>query len=389
MNSPLKLKSPRNTTNKGKNILLALGWYYPEMHRGIARYARDHNWHITFDYDDRIPENWQGDGVLTLLGASNSLWQDLKRYGGPIVDLSESRSELSLPRVTMDNYQIGKLAAEFYLEKGYRNFVFTHRWDLGASNQRCSGFQDELNKAGYNCDVLCWQKERRKKNDTRQHRLIWLQKKLRHLPKPLALFSTRDVEAAEVVEACIMANLAMPEQVAVLGVDNAEIICECLRVPLSSIDNNLELTGYEGAALLDQLIEGRPAPKSPIYIQPVGVVERRSTDHLAVEHPQVAEALRIIHTEYHRSLSMRDILSRIPMSRSTLEKAFRDHYVRPPMEELRKVRFQKTQKLLIETDEKIASIARLTGFVTPHNLCRSFKKQFGITPKQYRNKNQK
>lgn len=386
VNSHFSQKPLSVTSKRVKNIMLALGWYYPEMHRGVARYARENNWHITFDFDDPVPENWEGDGVLTLLAAGKDLWQTLKNFQGPIVDLGESQPDIPLPRVTMDNHQIGQLAAEFYLERGFRHFAFIHRWDLGVSKRRREGFEQKLNNAGYDCHLLCWQNERNQKVDTRQQRIIWLKKRLSQLPKPLAVFSTWDIIAAEVIEACIRSELAVPEQVAVLGVDNAEVICECLQIPMSSIDNNLELVGYEGAALLDQIIEGRVAPELPQYIPPVGVVERRSTDYLAVDHPQVAAALHFIHKQYHRHISMRDILAGIPMSRSGLEKAFREHYVRPPMEELRRVRFQKTQKLLAETDDKITSIAKQTGFVTSHNLCRSFKRHFGITPKQYREK---
>jgi LacI family transcriptional regulator len=367
-----------------RNILLALGWYYPEMHRGVARYARDHHWHITFDFDDPVPENWKGDGVLTSLGARQDLWHAISQFKGPVIDLTESRSEISLPRVTMDNWKIGQLAAQYFLNRGYRHFTFVHRWDLGVSRRRHEAYRDELAKAGYDCEVLCWQRALGTRPDTREQRILWLSQQLQHLPKPLAVWGTRDIDAAEVIEACMMIGIAIPEQVAVLGVDNTESICDCMRIPLSSIDNNLELVGYEGAALLDRMMSGEQVGNHPRYIPPVGIIERRSTDHLAVDHPQVSAALRIIHQEFDQPMTMRDILARIPISRSGLEKAFREHYVRAPMEELRRVRFSNAQKLLTETPEKIATIARRTGFETSHNLCRSFKQEFGLTPREYR-----
>ncbi len=375
-----------DTTPQKRSVLLVLGWYYPEIHRGVAQYARDHHWHITFDFEEPLLDQWTGDGVITLLGVRDELWAALQRFPGPVVDLSESRPEIALPRVTMNNHEIGSLAAEYYLGRGYRHFLFLHRWNLGVSTRRKEGFQQQLTRAGYSCETLCWQTGRGNFPDSRDQRLIWLGQHLQKLPKPLAVFGTRDIEAAEVIEACALYQLQVPEQVAVLGVDNAEMICECLRVPMSSIDNNLEQVGYAGATLLDQLMDGEPPPVSPVYISPVGVVERRSTDHLAVAHPDVAAALRIIHEEYQKPLTMREILERVPISRSGLEKAFREHYVRPPMEELRKVRFAKAQKMLAETGEKIAAIANKCGFETSHNLCRSFKQRFQMTPKQYREK---
>jgi len=367
-----------------RSVLLALGWYYPEIHRGVARFARDHRWHVTADFDDPVPRHWQGHGVLTLLGAKQTIWRRLRNLDVPVVDLAESRPGIRLPRVTMDNAAIGRMAAEHFLDRGYRHFAFVHRWDLGVGRRRCDHFKAGVNAAGHHCHVLSWQRERGRRPDVREQRHRWLMQRLSTLPKPLAVFAIRDMEAVEVIEACLSAELAIPDQVAVLGADNTETICDCLRVPLSSIDNNLEQVGYEGAALLERLIRGERAPRSPIYIPPSGVVERRSTDALAVEHPEVAAALRFIHDNAERPIAMLDVVRHVGMSRSGLEKAFRAHYVRPPMEELRHVRLARAKKMLIETNERVITVARLTGFQTPHNLCRTFRRQLGLTPTQYR-----
>jgi LacI family transcriptional regulator len=172
--------------------------------------------------------------------------------------------------------------------------------------------------------------------------------------------------------------------VAILGVDNSEVLCECLRVPLSSIDDSLEIIGYEGAALLDRILSGEKPPKEPIYIPPAGIVERRSTDSLAVNHPGVAAALNFIYQNSHRSIAMRDVYRSVAMSRSGLEKAFREHFVRAPMEELRRVRLERAKKLLLETDDKIFNIACATGLQTSNNLCRIFREHLGTTPNQFR-----
>jgi len=371
------------STAKHREILLALGWYYPQMHRGVARFARDHNWHVTFDFDDPIPKHWKGDGVVTLLGMRRGMWPRLRRLRVPIVDLAESRPDIALPRVTMDNAAIARLAAEYFLERGYRQFAFVHRWELGVSQRRRDHFQAALAAHGRKCHVLSWQQERQQRPDTREQRRRWLVRRLSALAKPLAVFA-RDNEAVEVIEACFAAELAVPDEVAVLGVDNSEMICDCLRVPLSSIDNNLERVGYEGAALLERLIGGAPAPVAPLYIPPAGIVERRSTDSLATDHPQVQAALRYIRDHSHQPIRMADLLQHVAMSRSGLEKAFREHYVRAPMEELRHTRLARAKTRLRETDEKIAAIAHLTGFQTPQNLCRAFRQQLSQTPKQYR-----
>ena len=135
----------RTSSNDITNVLLSLGWYYPEMHRGVARFARDHGWHVTADFDDPIPTHWQGDGVIALLGARHNHWRQLRRLKVPVVDLAESRPNIKLPRVTMDNVAIGKMAAEHFLESGYRHFAVCHRWELGVSRRRCDAFQSIVN----------------------------------------------------------------------------------------------------------------------------------------------------------------------------------------------------------------------------------------------------
>lgn len=366
------------------NVLFAPSWYYPEIHRGVARFARDHNWHVTADFDDPVPKHWRGNGVLTHLGARQNVWKTLRKFNVPIVDLTESRPNISLPRVTVDNAAIGRLAARHFADRGFRHFAFVHRWDLGVSRRRCKAYVNELASLGLTCDILCWQNEVARGKDTRQRRHGWLKKCIGKLPKPVAIFTTRDTEAVEVMEACLDAGLSIPEDAAILGVDNSEVVCDCLRVPLSSIDSNLEEIGYQGAALLHDLMNGRTPPESPIYIPPVGVVQRRSTDSIAVGHVGVARALRFIHDHANEAIGMIDVVKHVGISRSGLEKAFREYFVRPPMEELRRVRLDRARQLLVESDDTVVAIAAATGFQSSHNLCRTFKQHVGLTPRQYR-----
>jgi LacI family transcriptional regulator len=289
----------------------------------------------------------------------------------------------------MDNAAIGRMAAEYFLNRGYENFAFIHRWGLGVSRRRGEFFQQTIEDAGKQCEMISWLEERGRKPDTRDQRHEWLIRRIGKLPKPLAILASRDVEALEVLEACFSVEILVPEHVAVLGVDNSEVHCECLRVPLSSIDVNLERIGYEGAALLDRILAGEKPSKEPIYIPPAGIIERRSTDSMAVNHPGVAAALNFIYRNSHRPISMRDVFRAVAMSRSGLEKAFREHFVRAPMEELRRVRIERAKRMLLDTDDKIQSIAYATGLQTPHNLCRVFREHLGITPKQFRLKHRK
>ncbi|TWT65266.1 AraC family transcriptional regulator [Allorhodopirellula solitaria] len=370
-----------------RNVLLALNVYNAEIHRGVAKFGRDHRWHIPADLEDPIPRSWSGDGVLTHLGAPQEIWRRLRRFDVPIVDLAESRPQIRLPRVTIDNAAVGHAAADFFLDRGYRHFAFVHRWELGASQRRRDHFRARVVEAGFECEILSWGKEGSGRPDTPEQRRRWMKQRLSRLKTPLAVFASRDVEAVMVIDACLELGLLVPDQIAVLGVGNSEAICECLRVPLSSIEDNSRLVGYEGAALLERLMQGESPPANPLYIPPGKIVERRSTDSLAVEHPQVVAALRFIHDNFSRPIGMADVVKHVAMSRSGLERAFREHSIRPPMEELRHIRLTRAKAMLGESDEKIAAIARITGFQTPHNLCRTFRKQIGLTPREFRSQN--
>jgi LacI family transcriptional regulator len=367
-----------------RHVLVALSWYYPALHRGIARYARDHRWHLTADLDEPVPEHWRGDGVLTLLGSRRRPWESLQTFRVPIVDLTESRPEIPLPRVTVDNTAVGMLAARHFLDRGYRHFAMVHRWEGGVSRKRRAAFSDPIRKAGCTCDILSWERDYGEPAANRAFRHRTLMPWLVRLPKPLAVFASRDDEAAEVLEACLAARIPVPEQVAVLGVDNTDTICDCLCVPLSSVDSNLEQVGYEGAALLDRIMSHRAVAEKHIEVAPAGIVERRSTDAYAVEQPRVRQALQFIQENCQLPIGVPDIARAVGLSRSGLEKVFRDAFVRSPGQQLRRIRLERAKKMLAESDAAIAAVGAATGFQSSHHFCRAFREQWGMSPGQYR-----
>lgn len=367
-----------------RNVLLSLGWYYPAIHRGVAKFARDNSWHLTADIDDPVPRNWKGDGVVALVGQKESFWNQLRKIKTPIVDLSESRPKIKLPRVTVDNKAIAALAAEYFINRGFSNFTFIHRWELGVSRARRDHFAKAVKQAGFESAVLSWGKEKGDKEDDRQERHRWLRRRLAQLPKPNAVFCARDIEAVEVIEACEAAKIQSPDEVAILGVDNEEVICECLRCPLSSIALDWERVGFEGSRRLQDLMDGKPDSGKTIYIPPTQIVERMSTDGFAVSNPMVAKALLFIRENLEKQIQVVDILKHVSVSRTGLEKGFRESFPRAPMEELRRLRLDLAKQLLRTTDNSIVQVAFQSGFQTSHNLCRTFKREMNTTPVSYR-----
>lgn len=383
---------PRKTvrsTRARRNVLLALGIAQHSYYQGVARYAREHHWHLVPDmvYTGKIPNRWRGDGIISFLGQRNDLVEFVLSAAVPVVEISLVRAEIDLPRVEGDNLLIGRMAAEHFLERGFRHFAWAPFAEDVVNTERRTGFVRRLRKAGHTCHLLPPAHPRESdpwEMDWIEHRQQ-LTARLRELPLPVGVLCYNDCIAADLIGACEEAGLLVPEQVAVLGVDNDPFICESISVPLSSVWHDLERMAYEAAALLDRLMDGGRAPREVRRIPPKGLVVRKSTDILAVPNRPVATALRYVWDNCTNPLlSVPDVVAAAGISRRPLEKAFRRHLSRSIHEEIARVRMEKAVDLLRKTRETTGAIARETGFGRPNHFFRSFRKRFGMSPKEFR-----
>jgi len=374
---------------KKRTVLLALTDAHHGFFQGVARYAREHRWHLVADmiYTAKVRIGWRGDGIISFIGYRDDLADFILKSRLPAVELSMVRSDINLPRVEGDNEMIGQLAAEHFLERRFRHFVWAPLIDDIVNAERYRGFANHLAKQKLPCHVLP-PVDTRAATDGRHDwaaRRRGLIRELRRLPKPLAAFGYNDCVAADIIDACDEANLLVPEAVAVLGVDNDTMLCECIRVPLSSVCHDLQGMAYEAAALLDRLMAGKKAPADVIRVAPKGIVTRRSTDILAINNLQVARALRYIHDTYANPLlSVDDVVAATGVSRRPLEKAFRKELARSINNEVVRVRLDKANELLTTTKMKVREISVTTGFTRPNHLYRLFRNATGLTPKAYR-----
>ena len=375
----------KNVRDAQRNILILMEWYDHRIRQGIGRYAREHGWHLTVDERAFIPRGWDGDGVLTVFHRRQDIVHYVRRLRLPVVDLGVYRPDIPLPRVAGDHAGIGGLAAEHFAARGFRHTAWfsTDRSPIQAL--RLAGFADAC--AAHRLDApLRWVWEEAcgdARDDWRRMRL-WLARFLRAAPKPLAVFAHNDYDASKVGDVCRAAGLAVPEEVAILGVDDNELICLNQPVPLSSIAHNLARVGYEGAALLDRLIGGEPPPRRPLLIPPSDVVLRQSTDLTAIGQPALRTAFRYIKENLARSFGIEQVAAAAGVSRSTLDRLFVQHLNRSVHEELLRARLAAVKRLLVHSDLVLADVARQTGFCHAQHLNNVFRRAESLTPRAYR-----
>lgn len=359
--------------------------YGREILKGIARYLGTHErWSVFLDereLDAPPPDwllDWSGGGVICR-STTPSLAAGLRERGIPAVDLNDRYGDLGLPRIVSDMQAIGRVAAEYLRARGFERIAFCGFEGEPWSEARLEGVRQcvepyaLLRTPWTGLREHAWQEERDLVS-------AWL----REIPRPFGVVACNDVRAHHVLDACRALDLAVPEEVAVIGVDNAETFCALCDPPLSSVIPNAERIGYDAAALLHRLMNGEGGQVHTIAVPPKGIVTRQSTDSVAIADPVVARGARFIRENAHRPISVEDVLRRTGMSRSTLERRFRTALGRSPHEEIGRVRLGRVKTLLRETDWSLARIAEEAGFDHPEYMMVQFKREVGQTPTQWR-----
>lgn len=370
-----------------RRVLMALGYYDHQLHRGIVRYAREAGWILdtSMGHYGVIPEHWQGDGIVTLLlPGRTDLIEYVRRQKVPVVSLTNDIPELPIPRVELDNVRIGQLGAEHLLARGFEDLAFFKFSNISDVQGRERGFREAVLAAGRRYTLLDWHHAAQEQPSHKRSWLEWLKRRLQELPLPVAIMAQSDNRASHLISACEAVGLAVPEQVAIVGVDNDEHACELAPVPISSVDSNRERLAYEGAALLARLMEKKQPPRGPRKIPPTDVIVRKSSDILAVPHKAVARALSFIWQHYCEPISVADVVRASRVSRCGLYRAFERHVGRSIGEELSRKRVEYAQRLLADSKEKLHRVAGLSGFSGGEHFSRAFHRLVGIPPSAYR-----
>lgn len=301
----------------------------------------------------------------------------------PVVDLSDIHHSFGVPRIESDHRAIGVAAADHLLERGFTQFAFCGFSDQAWSIDRREGFLARLSERQFTCDVWesPWPERQAHSWEKEQEQIV---KWLTTLPRPIGLMACNDMRGQHVLDACQRVDMAVPEEAAVVGVDDDAVLCNLCQPPLSSVVPNAERVGYEAAALLDRMMSGQAPPKEPLLLPPVGITIRQSSDVLAIDDAMVAAAVRFIRERACQGLGMKDLLRHIPMSRSLLERRFRQYLGRSPQAEFRAVQLKRVKQLLAESDLPLDQISPLAGYAHPEYMSVVFKRETGQTPGQYR-----
>jgi LacI family transcriptional regulator len=359
---------------------------------GIIRYLRSQPpWLICLDQprhlEDTSPlrwiKGWRGDGIICR-AITPQCTEYLRKSRIPAVNLNDRWVEdLGLPLIRSDDHAIGRLAANHLLERGFRHFAFCGFTSTSWSQRRQEGFAAALRHQGEFCSVYesPWGGPRPHPGEA-EHEAIgrWLAM----LPRPLGVFTCNEVRGQHVLDACQRINATVPDEVAVIGVDDDDLLCSLCSPPLSSVVPNPERIGYEAAALLSRLMAGEKPPRREILIEPLGVTARQSTDVLALDNPQLAAAIRCIREHACEGITVPDVLKHVPLSRTVLERQFRRYLGHSPRTEIRAMQIKRVKQLLAETDLPLEQIAALAGYKHVEYMSVVFKRLTGQSPSHYR-----
>jgi LacI family transcriptional regulator len=322
---------------------------------------------------------------LVAYACSPALARALRKFDCPVVNVCGVLEDSGLPTLGIDNERVGEMAAGHLLDRGLRAFAYLGHGDFAFSVRREAGFRRAVGARGYG--VHAFRAPAAGDFDPNRRMLgrpAKLRDWLRSLPRPVGLFACHDICAAYASEVCRQANLRVPDDVAVVGVDDDDLLCELARPPLSSIRLPSERIGFDASALLDRLCRGEKPPAGPVLLAPLGVTVRRSSDVQATADPDVRAALAFIRSRPHAPIAAADVAREATVCRRVLERRFRRETGRSLGDEIRRVRLERAKQLLVETHLSVEEVAGLSGCHNVKQLWMLFRQQVGQTPRAYR-----
>lgn len=355
---------------------------------GVVSYVREHRpWSFRFveqgrgDAPPTWLADWDGDGIIARVENSR-IAKAITDSGLPTVDVSAARLMPTAPWVETNDVKVSQFVFEHLYERGFRSFGFCGDARFNWSKWRCGHFTETVRQAGFECAV--YQPKEVARQDRVESQQADMGAWLRTLKKPVGIMACYDIRAQQLLDACQEQGVAVPDDAAVVGVDNDELLCDLCSPPLSSVLLNHQKAGYEAARWLDRMMSGLKVAPAAHPIDPVRLVVRQSSDVLAVHDADVAKAMHLIRTHACDGIDVSDILKKVPVSRRVLEWRFKNLLGITPHQEILRVKLNRVKQLLVDTNRSLAQIAQQTGFEHVEYLSVSFKRETGQTPRAYR-----
>lgn len=365
--------------------------YSRNLLKGIVRYSKEvGNWsfqRMPLYYRMLYGENgvvewakkWQADAIIAQLTDVNiELLNDLNI---PIIVQNYRDRNKAVSNLTGDYFNTGVMAAKFFLNRGYRNFAFYGFKGAIWSRERADGYSHEIEKQGYKLAIL--ENDNKDREEWSYNHTVlgnWLQS----LPKPVALFACDDHFALQISETCNVYNINVPDDIAILGVDNDDLLCNISDPPLSSIVLDVENGGYNAGKLLHQLITREITEPFNIVVNPLIIERRKSTEKYAVSDKNIRTILNYIEKNYANHLSVEELVKQVPLSRRVLEKKFKEETGESLYQYIQNYRIDQFTRLLITTDYSLFEAALQSGFENYKNVSRIFRKYKALSPAEYR-----
>jgi LacI family transcriptional regulator len=357
--------------------------------QGVAEYAcKVRHWRMFVEYDPlaRLPDltNWGGDGVI----ATSDVAAKIRPLTVPLVEIGTGyhipKPTDATVRLAVDNEAIVRLAIQHFIERGFRNLAFCglpHSNITPWASERAKVFRRLAAEAGIKSSVFTGRRGATLSWAAHQDGLLqWL----RSLKTPLGILACNDARALHVLDACRELGIRVPDEIAVVGIDNDELLCQSSSPPLSSVELGTRRMGYQAAVMLDRMMDGEEPRKMLYLIKPERVVSRMSSDALAIDDPDVAIAARFIRRQAPDRITVSDVVAEVAVSRSTLQLRFKNQLGQTIQAEIQRVRLEQARELILSTRLPLKQVAARAGFRHVQYMTTLFRRRFGQSPAQYR-----
>ena len=334
----------------------------------------------------RMAKEWDVDAVVGQFEPTDDI--GLFAENGIVAIAQDYKKKFTaIPNITADYIGTGRMAARFFIERGFRNYGFFGFNDVCWSDERCEGFRREVEAAGFGDSFYSYRMQ--------EIDMVWYYQRnrvrewLRMIPKPIAIMACDDNQGANLIEACHGIGIRIPEEVSVIGVDNDESLCALGSTTLTSIQVNIEEGGWRTAELIERLVANPKAPAEDIVLKPEKIVGRMSTAAFATTDQQILKALLFMHKNYQKKISVKDVTGEVALSRRLLERRFKDVTGKTLYQYISELKLKHFAEMLLDTDDQVVNIALALGESDTKSISRRFKQIYGCSPNEWRAQNQK